>query len=57
MEHCMELMTEKHIRHLPVLEDGELVGMISIGDLVKNIIEDQKAMIIQLEKYVRGETY
>jgi CBS domain-containing protein len=57
MEYCMELMTEKHIRHLPVLEDNKLVGMISIGDLVKNIIEDQKAMILQLEKYVRGETY
>ncbi|HEY3700238.1 MAG TPA: CBS domain-containing protein [Spongiibacteraceae bacterium] len=57
MEYCMELMTEKHIRHLPVLEDNKLIGVISIGDLVKNIIEDQKAMIIQLEKYVRGETY
>lgn len=57
MEFCMELMTDKHIRHLPVLEDGKLIGVISIGDLVKNIIEDQKAMIIQLEKYMRGETY
>lgn len=57
MEYCMELMTEKHIRHLPVMEDDKLIGLISIGDLVKNIIEDQKAMILQLEKYVRGETY
>lgn len=57
MEFCMQLMTDKHFRHLPVLEDGELVGLISIGDLVKNIIEDQKAMIIQLEQYMRGETY
>jgi CBS domain-containing protein len=57
MEYCMQLMTDKHFRHLPVLEDDKLVGLISIGDLVKNIIEDQKAMIIQLEKYVRGETY
>lgn len=57
MESCMQLMTDKHIRHLPVLENGQLIGMISIGDLVKNIIEDQKAMIIQLEKYMRGETY
>jgi CBS domain-containing protein len=57
MEYCMELMTEKHIRHLPVLEYDKLIGMISIGDLVKNIIEDQKAMIFQLEKYMRGETY
>jgi CBS domain-containing protein len=57
MEHCMELMTEKRIRHLPIVDGGELVGLISIGDLVKNIIEDQKAMILQLENYVRGETY
>lgn len=57
MESCMELMTEKRIRHLPVLENGNLIGIISIGDLVKNIIEDQKAMILQLEKYMRGETY
>ena len=57
MEFCMELMTEKHIRHLPVLEDDRLVGLISIGDLVKNIIEDQKAMILQLESYIKGETY
>ncbi len=57
MEYCMELMTEKHIRHLPVLEGDKLIGLISIGDLVKNIIDDQKAMILQLEKYMRGETY
>ena len=57
MESCMELMTDKRIRHLPVMEDGRLIGLISIGDLVKNIIEDQKAMIQQLEQYVRGETY
>ncbi len=57
MEFCMELVTDKHIRHLPVVEDGRLLGMISIGDLVKNIIEDQRAMILQLEKYMRGETY
>jgi len=57
MESCMELMTEKRIRHLPVLENGQLIGIISIGDLVKNIIEDQKAMILQLEKYMRGESY
>ncbi len=57
MESCMELVTDKHIRHLPVVENNKLVGLISIGDLVKNIIEDQKAMILQLEKYMRGETY
>ena len=57
MESCMELMTDKHIRHLPVLENGKLIGLISIGDLVKNIIEDQKAMIQQLQQYMRGESY
>ncbi|CBL43649.1 CBS domain protein [gamma proteobacterium HdN1] len=56
MESCMELMTEKRIRHLPVIENDELIGMISIGDLVKNIISDQKFMIEQLQQYIRGET-
>ena len=52
IEYCMQLMTDKHIRHLPVLEDNELIGLISIGDLVKYII-DQKDFIIQnLEHYI-----
>lgn len=49
---CMALMTEKHIRHLPVLDGGQLVGMLSIGDLVKTIIEDQQFQIQQLEAYI-----
>jgi CBS domain-containing protein len=49
---CMALMTDKRVRHLPVLEDGELVGFISIGDVVKAIMEDQKFHIEQLERYI-----
>ena len=51
---CMEMMTEKRCRHLPVIDDGELVGMISIGDLVQAIIADQKEEIEQLEHYIAG---
>lgn len=49
---CMALMTDKHIRHLPVVDKDELVGMLSIGDLVKTIIEDQQFQIQQLESYI-----
>ena len=52
LDHCMQTMTDKHIRHLPVIQDGELVGMVSIGDVVKFIIEDQKQTISQLESYI-----
>jgi len=51
---CMQIMTEKRFRHLPVVESGQLVGIVSIGDLVKRIISDQAAMIDQLEKYIIG---
>lgn len=54
VEQCMGLMTDKRIRHLPVMSGGKLVGMISIGDLVKAIITDQQEMIEQLETYIRG---
>jgi CBS domain-containing protein len=54
VRHCMEIMTERRIRHLPVVEDGATVGMISIGDLVRAVIEEQKETIEQLEKFIAG---
>ncbi len=54
IEECMALMTGKHIRHLPVMEEGRLVGVISIGDLVKSIISEQKFIIEQLERFISG---
>jgi CBS domain-containing protein len=54
-EQCMALMTENRLRHLPVVENGKLIGLISIGDLVKDIISEQKFTIQQLEHYIHGE--
>ncbi len=54
IDECMKLMSNKRIRHLPVLEDQQLVGMVSIGDLVKKIIEDQQSTIEHLEQYIGG---
>lgn len=54
MEDCMALMTDKHIRHLPVIEDERVIGVISIGDVVKEIIAEQEFMIQQLENYITG---
>ena len=51
---CLSLMTDKHIRHLPIMQDGELVGMLSIGDLVKTMIAEQQKMIQQLQSYITG---
>ena len=50
----MALMTDKRVRHLPVLEDDKLVCIVSIGDIVKAIISDQKFIIEQLESYIKG---
>jgi CBS domain-containing protein len=54
VERCMTLMTHKRMRHLPVFENGRLIGLISIGDIVKAIIEHKEETIRQLEKYIKG---
>lgn len=54
VDSCMKLMTDKKCRHLPVVEDGKVVAMVSIGDLVQAIIADQKEEIQQLEQYIAG---
>jgi CBS domain-containing protein len=54
VEECMALMTEKHIRHLPVLSDERVVGMLSIGDIVRAVISQQKFIIGELERYITG---
>ena len=57
VDECIALMTRKRVRHLPVIEDEAVVGIISIGDLVKSTIDDQRFTIDQLETYFRGELY
>jgi CBS domain-containing protein len=54
VEECMAVMTAKGVRHLPVLEHGQLVGIVSLGDMVKSVISDQKFMIEQLEHFIQG---
>ncbi|HEY5971680.1 MAG TPA: CBS domain-containing protein [Pseudoxanthomonas sp.] len=52
VERCMQIVTEHRIRHLPVVEDGQVIGVISIGDLVKAVIEDQQLELDQLQRYI-----
>jgi CBS domain-containing protein len=52
---CMALMTDKTVRHLPVIEDGKLVGIVSIGDVVKSVISEQEFIIDRLEAYITGK--
>ncbi|MDQ5767028.1 CBS domain-containing protein [Thiothrix subterranea] len=54
VQEVMAIMTERRIRHLPVMHNGELVGLVSIGDLVKEIISEQQFIIAQLENYIHG---
>ena len=54
LEECMAIMVHKHIRHLPVVESAKLMGVVSIGDIVKNVIELQGSQIKFLETYIKG---
>lgn len=53
-KHCMTLMTNKHLRHLPVVDNDQLTGLVSIGDLVKNVMAEQQSLIDQLQNYISG---
>ncbi len=57
LEECMQIMTDNHIRHLPVIEDNYLVGLISIGDVVRDIVDNRNETIVQLENYIVGAGY
>jgi CBS domain-containing protein len=57
IEQCMQLMTDKHIRHLPVLDKDKLVAVISIGDVVRDLISNKELTINQLEDYIQGRTF
>lgn len=54
IEHCMTIMSQKHLRHFPVIDNGKLVGIISVGDVVKYIIEEQESFIQHLQLYMAG---
>jgi CBS domain-containing protein len=54
IDQCMQIMTDKHIRHLPIVNDSQVIGLISIGDVVREMIAYQKSMIEQLQSYIAG---
>ena len=54
-EDCMALMTDKRVRHLPVMDGDRLIGLVSIGDLVKDVISEQKFIIEQMQHYIAGD--
>jgi signal-transduction protein with cAMP-binding, CBS, and nucleotidyltransferase domain len=54
LHECMAIMTAKHIRHMPVFENNQLIGMLTLGDVVKQIISEQEFTIRELEKYITG---
>jgi len=54
VQQCMQLMTDRHVRHLPVVEGARVLGMVSIGDMVKAVIAEQRAQIEQLESYIHS---
>lgn len=54
LEECMQVMIDKNIRHLPVYDDGELLGLISVRDVLKEVVDYQKSLIEQLEQYIKG---
>ena len=54
---CMHLMSREHVRHLPVVDDGKLLGIISIGDVVKAVISGQQSTILGLENYILSQNY
>lgn len=55
LEECMELFTDKHVRHLPVIEDEKIIGIVSIGDVVKGVIDYKEFIIQEQEKYIKGK--
>ncbi len=57
VDECMQLMTMKHFRHLPVVKDGKLVGLIALGDVVKHVIKQKNSTIISLENFILGKEF